>query len=35
MIDFVVLAQQCAPQVDVNIASAIVKSESEPVPYFV
>lgn len=28
MIDFVVLAQQCAPQVDVNIASAIVKSES-------
>lgn len=33
MIDFVVLAQQCAPQVDVNIASAIVKSESSFNPF--
>ncbi len=33
MIDFVVLAQQCAPQVDVNIASAIVKSESPFNPF--
>lgn len=33
MIDFVVLAQQCAPQVDINIASAIVKSESSFNPF--
>lgn len=33
MIDFVVLSQQCAPQVDVNIASAIVKSESSFNPF--
>lgn len=33
MIDFVVLAQQCAPQVEVNVASAIVKSESSFNPF--
>lgn len=33
MIDFVVLAQQCAPQVDLQIASAIVKSESAFNPF--